>query len=328
MLTPEEFRYMLEDTGTLELDGGLATELETRGYDLNHPLWSAKLLKDNPEAIQNVHRDYYLAGANVAITASYQSSVDGFRAHFGMSEAESVQLIKRSVALAHSAREMAHRQSLEFSSRVRLVAGSVGCYGAYLSDGSEYSGDYKLRTEQFKAFHRPRIRALVEAGVDLLALETMPQLTEIESLLEMLREEFAGVSAWVSCTLVDSGHISDGTCIEQVLRVVNQSQDVVVAFGVNCVPIGLVSEALRLMRRRTKLPLLCYPNSGEVFDAQTKTWSSGEDAVSDWTTLAHEWKEHGARLIGGCCRTGPKQIMAISRALSAKTENSSSDAQG
>lgn len=321
MLSVEAFRTLLETHGHLVIDGGLATELESRGHDLNHPLWSAKLLKDDPDVIEKVHLEYYLAGADIAISASYQGSIDGFRNHLGMSEAESKELIKRSVELARNAGEAALQRTVEPTARSTLVAGGIGPYGAFLSDGSEYHGDYKLTKEQLQNFHRPRIQALIDASVDLLALETMPQLLEIEALLELLRDEFPATIVWISCTLSDSGHISDGTCIEQVLRVVNQYQDVVVAFGANCVPLDLVTEALQLMKRRTKLPLLCYPNSGEVFHAETKTWMSGSSSKNEWPALVREWQENGARLIGGCCRTGPGHIKQISDTLLTKAEN-------
>ena len=55
-----------------------------------------------------------------------------------------------------------------------LVAGSVGPYGAYLADGSEYRGDYHCSVEAFQAFHRPRVETLLDAGADLLACETLP----------------------------------------------------------------------------------------------------------------------------------------------------------
>lgn len=312
MLDANQFRALLDNEGALVIDGGLATELDARGHDLNHPLWSAKLLRDKAAVIEQVHLDYYFAGADITISASYQASIEGFCEHFGLSEAESVALIKRSVQLARNAGNAALRQGREAA----LVAGSVGPYGAFLSDGSEYRGDYRRTKEELQQFHRPRIQALADANVDFLALETIPQLAEIEALLEMLRNEFPGVIAWLSCTLVDSGHISDGTCIEQVLRVVNQYRDVVVAFGINCVPTNLVTEALQLMKRRTKLPLLCYPNSGEVWDAETKTWSSDNGRKQDWSEMVGQWRENGARLIGGCCRTGPAHVKKIALALS------------
>jgi len=69
---------IIQKQGFIILDGALATELEVRGADLNHALWSAKLLKENPALIKEVHIDYLKSGANIIATASYQASFIGF----------------------------------------------------------------------------------------------------------------------------------------------------------------------------------------------------------------------------------------------------------
>ena len=78
------------------------------------------------------------------------------------------------------------------------MAGSVGPYGAAQADGSEYRGDYGLSVTQLRAWHRPRIAALVEAGADVLACETIPCLAEAEALL--LELAGTGVPSWLSLT--------------------------------------------------------------------------------------------------------------------------------
>lgn len=314
MFTQEQFKSLLDSRGTLIIDGGLATELENRGHDLNHPLWSAKILEEDPMGIKQTHLDYYIAGADIAITASYQASTQGLADHIHMDDQKATALIKRSVTLARLALEESYGQGGRRDSHL-LVAGSVGPYGAYLADGSEYRGDYQLTKSEFKDFHRPRISALVEADVDVLAIETMPNFQEIEAVLELLHEEFHGAIAWISCTLKDSSRISDGTSIEEVLRVVHEHRDFVVAFGINCVPTEIVKESLQNMRYRTDLPLLCYPNTGETWDAQEHNWSGSKPEESDIGQRFREWRDAGARLIGGCCRTGPQYVMAISKAL-------------
>lgn len=148
MLTKAEFDNILERNTTLIIDGALATELEARGHDLKHPLWSGKILKDNPNSIKSVHLDYFAAGADIAITASYQASTQGLLEHFGMDEHEAQNLIKQSVYLAQQAREETYASGKAPRERRLLVAGSVGPYGAYLNDGSEYTGrmNYPHRT--------------------------------------------------------------------------------------------------------------------------------------------------------------------------------------
>lgn len=110
------------------LDGAMATELEARGCNLADSLWSAKVLVDNPELIREVHLDYFRAGAQVAITASYQATPAGFAAR-GLDEAQSKALIGKSVELARKAREAYLAENQQAGAL--LVAGSVGPYGAF-----------------------------------------------------------------------------------------------------------------------------------------------------------------------------------------------------
>src|SRR5215813_11237051 len=88
----------------LVIDGALATELERRGYDLKDSLWSAKILLEQPEAIQQLHYDYFQAGADCAITASYQATIEGFVKR-GLNQTEVIDLIQKSVRLARAARD-------------------------------------------------------------------------------------------------------------------------------------------------------------------------------------------------------------------------------
>ena len=300
---------LLKGDAGLVSDGALATELERRGCDLHDPLWSAKVLLEQPAVIRDVHRDYFAAGANIATTASYQATPQGFAAR-GFSEREALELVALSVRLADEAR----RQYLAEhpAAGPLLLAGSVGPYGAYLADGSEYRGDYVLGAGEFQDFHAPRIAALVNAGVDVLAFETLPSFAEAEALLALAREH--GVDSWFSFSLRDGGHISDGTPLANVARLLD-GQPHVAAVGVNCVPLGLVSPALEALRLHTAKPLVAYPNSGETYDPGTKTWSGaksqGDAAGSAPASLAAGaagWRERGARILGGCCRTTPADI--------------------
>ena len=295
----------LTQTDTLILDGALATELEARGCNLADALWSAKVLVENPELIYQVHHDYFAAGAHVAITASYQATPQGFAAR-GLNEAQALALIAQSVQLAQRARDDYRASSA--STAPLLVAGSVGPYGAFLANGAEYRGDYALPEEEMKAFHRPRVQALLEAGVDLLACETLPSFAEAQAVVSLLAE-FPQSSAWFSFTLRDAHHISDGTPLSKVAELVNAAPQVV-AIGINCVALESVTPALRNLQAQSDKPLLVYPNSGEQYDASSKTWHSAPSGCTLHDKFA-EWQQAGARLIGGCCRTTPQDIAAI-----------------
>jgi homocysteine S-methyltransferase len=305
MMSRNPIAAALTHTDTLILDGALATELEARGCNLADTLWSAKVLMENPELIYQVHYDYFAAGANVAITASYQATPLGFAAR-GLDSGQASALIRQSVALAQRARD--DYRAASGSQAPLLVAGSVGPYGAYLANGAEYRGDYALPAAEMKDFHRPRVAALLEAGVDLLACETLPSFGEIQALISLLAE-FPHSSAWFSFTLRDAQHLSDGTPLSKVAEVINAAPQVV-AVGLNCVALESVTPALQTLQALTDKPLLVYPNSGEQYDAVSKSWHSAPSGCTLHDKFP-EWQQAGARLIGGCCRTTPQDIAAI-----------------
>lgn len=301
---------LLDQGRTLILDGALATELEARGCDLSDPLWSAKVLIENPELIYQVHLDYFNAGAQCAITASYQATPQGFQRR-GLDEAQSLALIAKSVQLAQQARSAYLAQHPQAAPL--LIAGSVGPYGAFLADGSEYRGDYALSPAEMMAFHRPRISTLAQAGVDVLACETLPSFAELQALLALLND-FPSLGAWFSFTLRDSNHLSDGTPLSDVIALLNGNPQVL-AIGINCIALENVSPALRQLAALTEHPMLVYPNSGEHYDAVSKTWHTCGGEHGSVADHASAWQQIGARLIGGCCRTTPQDIRAITQKL-------------
>lgn len=297
---------LLDKAPFVVLDGAMATELEARGCQLADSLWSAKVLMENPELIREVHLDYYRAGAQVAITASYQATPAGFAAR-GLDEAQSRALISRSVELARKAREAYLAENPQAGTL--LVAGSVGPYGAFLADGSEYRGDYVRSAEEFTAFHRPRVEALLDAGADLLACETLPSGAEIAALLALLAD-YPRARAWFSFTLRDSEHLSDGTPLREVVALLANAPQVV-AVGINCIALEETTAALEHLQSLTALPLVVYPNSGEHYDAESKTWHHHGEACATLADYLPRWLAAGAKLIGGCCRTTPKDIAEL-----------------
>ncbi|SDR95271.1 homocysteine S-methyltransferase [Brevibacterium sandarakinum] len=295
------------------IDGGLGTALESRGIDLRHELWSASLLRDAPDTLAEVHADFIRSGARIVTTASYQATPLGFE-RTSISAEEGRRLIERSVEVAAEAAAAVAAEPTDVESvDTALVAGSVGPYGAALGDGSEYTGDYHLGEEEFANFHRPRIEALVSAGADLLAIETQPSLAEIK-VLAGLAEEF-DVPAWLSVTLSDTHHLADGSSLAEVVEAI-AGTTMIRAIGVNCVRPSLVEGALRTFAQHTDLPLIAYPNSGESYDATAMEWQSGPHFDASPVTIA-AWRNAGARIIGGCCRTTPEDIAGLAAAVTA-----------
>ena len=308
----------LKQQRVIILDGALATELEARGARLDDSLWSAKILLEQPEMIRHLHLDYFLAGADVAITASYQASMEGFQGR-GLSHRQARELIHRSVELAKEARELFWAEPANRAGRIYpLVAASVGSYGACLADGSEYRGQYGLSVQKLAGWHRPRMEALLEAGPDLLACETIPCPEEAEALLYLL-DEFSEAKAWLSFSCQDGRRISQGELFIDVVKMVEGAPQVL-AVGVNCTPPRYIHSLLKEACQVSRKPLVAYPNSGERWDAARHCWMEGEPAVG-FGALPSEWFAEGARLIGGCCRTGPEDVRALREMLLAGEES-------
>ena len=305
-------RPFLETHNVIVLDGAVATELERRGADLRDPLWSAKLLRENPALIRQVHYDYFAAGADVATTASYQATIPGLMQR-GLDHQQAVNVLCLSVTLAQDARDEFWSLESNHTNRLRpLVAASVGCYGAFLHNGSEYRGDYGLTVQQLIDWHRPRVEILADCGADLIACETIPCLAEGEALVKLLAE-FPHVSAWLSYCCQDEFRLCHGESFADAIALANASANIVAA-GANCTAPRYIEGLLASVAGNAQKPLLVYPNSGETWDLIRQGWHESK-AEPDWRHLVLRWHQAGARLIGGCCRTTPDTIRSIVQAF-------------
>uniref|UniRef100_A0A8C1KNP2 Zgc:172121 n=1 Tax=Cyprinus carpio TaxID=7962 RepID=A0A8C1KNP2_CYPCA len=343
------------DPSPFILDGGLATELEASGFQLQgDPLWSARILHANPQAIKDVHYRYLQSGSDVITTATYQASIEGFVKYLDLRPEEAQQMIMSGVQLAKETVREFMSSTVSENRREPVVAGSVGPYGAFLHDGSEYTGAYeeKMTVEELKDWHRPQIQCLVKAGADLVAMETIPGLKEAEALVEVLRE-FPEVKAWLSfsCKVTDTLHYM--LCylmanfihktlatvyaheLDIAINAVRVFQDIhnissgrrfseavqvacrssqLVAVGVNCCPAPLVKPLLESAKSHKKADL-----GWVVYPNSGEEW----DPKTGWKTkkqtsfakLSLDWKDQGALWIGGCCRVGPADITELKEQL-------------
>ncbi|XP_013134018.1 PREDICTED: homocysteine S-methyltransferase 2-like [Papilio polytes] len=300
------------------LDGGFSTQLSCHvGHVIDgDPLWSARFLHTHPNEVVNTHLDFLRAGAHLIITNTYQASVDGFVEHLGVSPEQGYELIVRAVELAKRALNLyleEYRGCIQ-DDHVPLVVGSVGPYGAHLHDGSEYDGSYADTTtvQTMREWHRPRIQALVEAGVDLLALETIPCQEEAEMLCDLLRE-FPNVKAWLAFSCKDNQSIAHGESFQKVAKKCWEANpDQLVAVGVNCCAPSYVSTLLKGInddRPHDPIPLIVYPNSGEKYNPQIG-WID-RDKCEAVEVFIQEWLDLGVRYVGGCCRTYATDVSRI-----------------
>lgn len=290
----------------LLIDGGLSNVLENQGCILNDKLWSAKLLETDPEAIIKAHSTYLQSGAQCITTASYQASIPGFMAK-GHDRDAAESFILKSVLLAETAvkRFMSSNSNTSFTP---LIAASIGPYGAYLADGSEYRGDYGVSDDTLMQYHLDRIRILDNSNVDFFAFETIPSFQEAKVLAELLKD--TKKSAWVSFSCKDEIHLNDGTDITECVSIFANNPKII-AIGVNCTAPKYISGLIKSIKAKSgPMKIIVYPNSGEAYNAESKTWLGLSDPVL-FVKMVKEWVELGADILGGCCRIGPDHIQGI-----------------
>jgi len=303
-MQPNPLQPFLTRQGFVILDGGLATELEKHGADLDDALWSARMLIEAPELVRCVHSEFLKAGADIIATATYQASFEGF-ARAGYRHEQADRLMRLSVDLAVLARETFWARTPNRRNRIRpLVAASIGPYGASLHDGSEYHGNYGLTRQELVDFHRPRMEVLADTEADLFAFETIPSLLEAEALLEVLLD-FPGKSAWLSFSCRNAQQVSHGELFADCARLADDS-DQIVAVGLNCTAPEFVSGLLE-SARGVQTPLAVYPNSGEQWNPDGNEWTGHRCEALPVT----DWYDRGARVLGGCCRTSLKAISVM-----------------
>ena len=297
----------------LILDGGLSNELEAQGHDLSHQLWSAKLIATHPEVIIQAHLNYLQAGAQCIITSSYQASTPGLvKAGYPKKEAE--QLLLKTVTLAETAVEK-YQESTTKNNPEPLIAASIGPYGAFLADGSEYRGNYGISDEDLATFHEQQFQILESTNANVYACETIPSFQEAQVLSELLQK--VTKPAWISFSCKDAAHLNGGTPIQTAAAILKNHPNVF-AIGVNCTAPKYITGLIKNLKSVVgEKKIIVYPNAGLVYDAHTKTWSGTADPAA-FVLQAKIWVEMGADIIGGCCMIGSGHVRGISQCFGEK----------
>ncbi|NNE70880.1 MAG: homocysteine S-methyltransferase [Rhodothermales bacterium] len=310
MATENPFLPFLNANGFVILDGGLGTSLEAEGVNLDDPLWSARVLLEDPAPLRRVHRGFLEAGADVIASCTYQATIPGLK-KAGLGESDARRLLRDAATLAVEVRDAFVSDQAPRGPKP-IVAASIGPYGAYLADGSEYSGQYGLSAASLREFHRDRWHLLADSGADILALETVPSMPETEALLNLLAES---ENAWacISFSCRDAHHLADGTPLEEPLSLIAGCARIA-AVGANCFAPALGAGLASTFASLTDLPVMLYPNSGEAYDPGRKTWS-GSESVPELARTAGSWQRLGAACLGGCCRTTYEDIRALRAVL-------------
>ncbi|MDZ4277596.1 MAG: bifunctional homocysteine S-methyltransferase/methylenetetrahydrofolate reductase [Dehalococcoidia bacterium] len=278
-------------------DGAVGTLLRDRGVPASTCLDEQNL--SNPEVVLAVHQDYVTAGAEIIETNTFGANRLRLRS-FGLSE-QVAEINARGVALAQEAtRDCGHQA---------FVAGAIGPVGVGLASG----GDVTLK-QAHRAFAE-QAGALVEAGVDLIMLETFATLAEAREAVLAVRQVAGDIPLVAQVTFQRDGRTWTGEEPADVARELhNAGADVV---GVNCVPGPQTAlEVIEEMSRATKVKLAVQPNAGHPRVVEREV---------AYPVTPHVFAEYVPRLVaagcvivGGCCGTTPEHIAAMRNALRAE----------
>lgn len=275
------------------IDSSMSTGLEERGLKLNSNLWTAAALESHEDLIVDVHKKYFDAGSSMTTTNTYQASVPGL-VKAGYSEDQAIALIKKAVELADRGRNESTNPNPKW------LLGGVGPYGAFLANGSEYTGDYSLTDEEYIAFHEGRIKSMIEAGIDVLILETFPNINELKAITEYTKQ--LDIPVIVAASLRDKSHLADGSSLIEVASFL-ESQEHVIAYGLNCTKPQLVTPALKVLKQShpTHKPFIAFPNSGATYNPEIKEWNHDDLSFEEFDELIAQWFNLDLKFVGGCC---------------------------
>ncbi|MEY4042759.1 MAG: hypothetical protein RL529_326 [Actinomycetota bacterium] len=281
------------------IDGGLSTELERLGAQIQGELWTGRALLEDPALVAEAHRAFALAGAEVVISSSYQLSRQGFE-EIGLTAADADEALRQSVRVAKGA----------VAGTNTKVAASIGPYGAVLHDGSEYRGDYKVGQAALEKFHAERLAVLLEESPDFLAIETIPNLVEAKALAQVLKN--VDVPKWFSFTAASTELLWSGEKVEDAVREIADLPNLV-AVGFNCVAPELVAGLAERIKPLISAEIIAYPNRGGIWDSAAGVWLG--NAPRELASWLDEWMAAGVTWVGGCCSTDSSDIHSLKVSL-------------
>ena len=290
----------------LLLDGATGTELDRRGVDIGLPLWSARAIIDAPAVLEDVHLAYLEAGADAITTNTFRTHERSLaKADIGH-RAEA--LTHEGVAIALAARDAVNTDALVLGSLAPLE----DCYRPDLAPGADACGRE----------HTQHVRHLVEAGVDLVLLETMGSAHEALAAVDATKAH--APDAWAICFCLASsgppGVLLDGTPVAELVPRLEGARFV----GINCVAATVLAEQVTHLRSLVAddVAVAAYGNVGHA-DEQG-AWISTDAVEPDrFATHAMQWIDEGATIIGGCCGTTPETISVIHQRLQTRAHEPS-----
>lgn len=277
------------------LAGATGTEIQRRGFQTTLPLWSAKVLFEQPELLKQIYIDYINAGADIIVTNTFRTQRRTLKKVGLESHVERINKLATKIcfdAIKESGTE-----------RKILVAGSVttleDCYRVDL-----IPSDIELNTE-----HTEQINLLTSTNVDFLLLETFNSIKEVVVAAKIAKK--TNKPFVISFTLGKDANLLTGETLADAVKAVEVFDPE--AILVNCVAPDVASKALEKIKTLTNITFGAYAN-GDGAPADDLGWKfTGHDPVESYFEYCKNWKSLGATIIGGCCGTSPEYTKLYSQ---------------
>ena len=282
------------------LDGGMGQELVARSSAEPTPLWSTRVMLDEPGLVRAVHGDFFAAGAEVATANTYAIHHDRLLAAGIDDQFESL-----------------HRTGCKIAKAARDDHGSGRVAGALGPLGWSYRPDLAPPAETAKAAYA-EIAAIQAPYVDLFVCETMASVDQARGALMGLQD--TGMPYWLAVSTLeeDGTRLRSGELVTELFGVIDTFEPEAVL--INCTTPEVISDALTALRPHG-VPLGAYGNGfvriADDYKTSTATvaqLSAREDLSPErYADFAEQWAEIGATIIGGCCEIGPAHIAELHR---------------
>ena len=299
-MTKQDFHRLLEQS-KLILDGATGSNLQQRGMPAG--VCPEQWILENPDVLCQLQQEYISAGTNVLYASTFSGNrikleEYGLEDKIGQMNHDLVQISKEAIAREHA-------------------QGKVYIAGDVTMTGKQVEPIGPLPFEELVTIYKEQIGYLVEAGVDLLAVETMMSLQECRAAVIAAKETAPELPVLVTLSFNEDGRTLFGTDPATASLVLTTLG--VDAVGVNCStgPDKMIS-VIRDMKKYTDLPIVAKPNAGlpQMKDGQTVYDMEAEDFADHMVVLAQE----GADILGGCCGTTPEYIRQMTELLWEKGE--------
>lgn len=297
---------------TVILNGATGTEIYRRRVRSDPDLpWSLEGLAYRPDIVRDIHYDYYRSGANVVTASCFYTTRYAFqRSKISPEMAKSFTFL--GVLLCRDAQRLAQ---IDGARQPTCVAGNV----APLETKDPYNSKTVPQKELAIEEHSEKIKNLLDAGVDLILIETMTTLHEASAALQAYDDVGKKTPFWISFVCDRNGVMYSGEEISEAADLVESYSPEVLL--VNCTPIDGVTLALKKLQGITSIPLGAYASVEEPVYHESSAWARIPSlSASQYAHHCKKWLKLGVRVVGGCCGTTPEDIAEIVRLFGEKED--------